>query len=1068
MSSAGLQGPRIEPEVAKPHETVLVELAFANHGPGALVGATLAFVCDDGARVCPGSLSINGTSGQGEQLAIPAVEEGGTVRARCALDILGSARDCVRVFVRISFVDGTYLESDVSHVMVQAVPVLTARAEASFSEDQVLVCSFTVRNDGGAVGSRVLVRSELIRDVGGPIAVITPVADVAPGTDTTLEVRIPLSDVAGCAVLALKESEVWCADEIAARIDRLMIEFPTSKADDVRLELRPVGGTGIMHPGDVIEVEAFLRNSAIEPLADIPVTFRIPHEVTYIRESLRVNGRPVVGEADPNGEVRVSIQRVPACAIARASCMVAVRDTIDGEVGFEVRCGGRIVRGSLANRQIVEFAAEEVLIEGELPDELGRPRFAVLLSNTGTVAASAELRAQSSYVTWASEQGERAISLDAENGALEAIVRIGVLEPGERRRVIGCVEMAALYDDPHMAIGMVLHVAGLEPVPIGSYRMDGYGTALFGESAIVARCKDAWRFNQIRPLTFVLSNGGFEEARDVCVRLQLPDDIMVDEVLGALYVDGVLMYDHIPAGGVHGAVVRARFIGQPGGPEERTIGGLVEWNEGEQKLSPLSLRVFAEAYLTDACVELYPGLAGETIVRARVRNGGDGCAHAVRILCPDTSAYVANSTSCNGVTPDEQLATAAPVRDGLVIGDVEAGQWLSVEWRTRVPAIELLGLRVIFMVGDDQQRIEAAGALVTAGRPQLVSLDEGERAPVETMNVEEPPELPIPTDLPPWMIIESKEPDVEIDGGSFETSAAKPEAANSQPTTEPGDEQGAFATRAEVVEEAPRTTTFNDDPPDEKLAAFNAVVAELNSEPAQSAFQASPRSEIVLPASATPSIEVLLTTEWNEQRQQTLAVGLSQLSVAKQPGWARHLIALRLFLPSTVRCGSAGNAADETVEGFKDARRRWAGALRIPRLWMCFEDFVPSEGWFSQCGDAAVAQTLHLAYSRATSVILEGVADEEQEVYRATVSLSSGKSIGWWYAALPQLCIAPQTNEPYARATRDYLASAREFLGAFETVSDEDVMEQVTGANNAALDIAMGDIVDALKERVAG
>jgi len=774
-------------------------------------------------------------------------------------------------------------------------------------------------------------------------------------------------------------------------------------------------------PGQRVRVTVHLRNAGTARARDVRVRVKLPEGFAYSAGSRAIDGAPAVdrgrdpglfqlGDVEPGRSVEVALAGVVASPIAHGT-----------ELPIEARAewskGHRAFSRTLTVRSAAAFPAAFNRIDREGPRRLAPgdvAAFTVHVENMGTdVATDArlELDADPGYEALKVTGGDGEVAVDD-----DGVVRLDALEPNTPRTLRIETRVAPTVDDQtQLRVRATLKTAKLGEIELGSAQHTIASRPRFSaaSSKLIAESSDVLRPNRTAACRLTVHNEGTDRGKDVRVRLQLPEELRLESVDGAVPDAESVVFGEVPAQETREATVHLRLLGIAASDDVLEVGArLVGSNVVPLSLEPIQLATHAEpafdegAALTSQPTEAVD--AGEEVLYTlALRNTGDGVAHRInaRIDPPTNTVYAPGSTTVNGVPLLDNAGTSPLLTPGgLTLGEVGSG----VEMIARLAVIVNTPL-------PPGTAIETRARITWDDAPEMI-------VRAEPLRVRSAHALPIVDPALPFSVLDA---------------AAAPSRANGRPRAlAPGEVD------VEYIELPPGSPVLNALstphaealPPSPTTAEDDEVTATADADPnvilSLSKDEPQPSSSATIP----------LALNLPEDRLQWTARYLAEAGGARL---IAHLMVIRALFPDTASDATSNAALKRYAGVLNELADRLFVKMRLPNSELVHGDLETDKARAAlnallaalrtasaaAPGDHAVAAGLRLT----TDVDRAAVEAIARELPRAPL----GTAAPWSAAAMLIATTLHRDGEPVADFTRYRDALART-LASFATLSTAD------------------------------
>jgi uncharacterized repeat protein (TIGR01451 family) len=455
-----------------------------------------------------------------------------------------------------------------------------------------------------------------------------------------------------------------------------------------------------LEPGESVRIVLYATNDGTASARKLSLRIELPDGMVYTAGSLAIDGAPTpdrdampdairLGDLEPGRSVELALSAIVHAPIAdnQELRLAATVAWSKGQRKFE-----RIARARSAPRFPLTFNK----IERETQHRVlpGDPiAFTIALLNMGTdVATGARLQ----LIVDEGIERLRVFERDAEIAAgADGTIGLEPLEPGVSRslRVEGNVA-GTIEDQTQLRLHATLLTAQVARIDLGApVHVVDSRPRFATTSSLLAACSDeALRFRRASLFRLTLVNEGTDNARDVRVALDLPEELEFESVDDATRDGNAVVFGDIPAGQRREAVLHIRLVGIAPGDEPLTLAGHVSGlNVVPFGLNAIELATHAEASFTQATLSAQPAEtvdAGAQIAYTLVLpNSGDGIAKLLttRVSSLTNGVYAQGTTTVNGIALQDRAGTSLLFGDdGLRLADVGPAIEVIVSWRTIV------------------------------------------------------------------------------------------------------------------------------------------------------------------------------------------------------------------------------------------------------------------------------------------------------------------------------------------------------------------------------------------------
>ena len=455
-------------------------------------------------------------------------------------------------------------------------------------------------------------------------------------------------------------------------------------------------------PGQHIRAAVRLKNAGTARAHNVRIKISLPNGLQFCPGSRTIdgasaggdkeNGSFVIGELEPHRTIEIALH-----GVVRSPAEDGTKLALSARIEWAKET--RVFNRALVIRSAPAFPRSFNYIQRESAPRLSpgdSATFTIALRNAGTdVAEDARihLEADAGLERLQVFESGKEIALGD-----DLTVHLDELAPSTGRTLRIESRLAdILEDDSYLRLRATLHAGQLAPVDLGStgYLVSSRPRFSTAKSGLAVDGTNVVRLHSVTPCKLKLCNEGTDRARDVRVRLQLPDDISLDRVDLAGRDGEFIVIGDIAARQTREVTLFLRPVGPVRHGESVEIPARVTgYNVVPLSLEPLVLSTRAEpsfiegATLTAAPVEVVD--TGAPIVYTLwLRNAGDGVAKrlAIRFDAPSNTTYAPGSTSINDVTLLD-FAGSSPLltQKGMTLGDVTVGAEIVIRMQVIVNA----------------------------------------------------------------------------------------------------------------------------------------------------------------------------------------------------------------------------------------------------------------------------------------------------------------------------------------------------------------------------------------------
>jgi uncharacterized repeat protein (TIGR01451 family) len=453
--------------------------------------------------------------------------------------------------------------------------------------------------------------------------------------------------------------------------------------------------------GQRMRIVLHARNIGTARARKVTLRIVLPPGIAYTPASLTIDGAPspdggsipdaiALGDLEPGRSVELAMTGVVQTPIPdghelRLSAIVAWSK------------GQRKFERSIVARSGARFPATFNRIERETPRRVepgDAIAYTIALENMGSDVAT-EVRL---HVTC--DPGIERVRIHDRDTEValgdDGTIGLDTLEPGAARRLRIDARVAGVIEDQtNLRVHATLRTAGLEPIELGAPLHVVASRPRFtpATSQLTVEGDEVLRPNRTSTCRVSLANEGTDRGRDVCVVLQLPDELRLERVDDATHDGNTVLFGDIPAGETREALLHLRLVGIVSHGDVLTIaaraGGL---NVVPFALRPIELSTHAEAAFAEgAILASQPAetidAGAELTYTLSLRNSGDGAAKRLvaRVATLEHAVYAPGSTTVNGISLQDFAGTSPLMSEsGLTLADVGAGVEVIARWRVIV------------------------------------------------------------------------------------------------------------------------------------------------------------------------------------------------------------------------------------------------------------------------------------------------------------------------------------------------------------------------------------------------
>lgn len=642
-----------------------------------------------------------------------AIENGTTIELQAAVasfELAPVGSNIVRLIAR----SRPQLENALTGIAIEArsEPVPGAEAQItvrlhnageSSARDVVVVAPIPEHTSYVPNSARVNGR-EIERDLGLPFdrvyaPIVTPALAASASTTLVYRVRIdsPLDDgtiISARASVASQETAAFDL-EAASLVVRSAPDF-----DDDRTTFT-VEPTHDVRPGQRVVLALAAYNAGSAAAENVTASFELPDALIPIRGATQIDGRPLreakkkdglvfeLGRIDADERVDVRCEAIVTAPLADGSTILinaALAWEPSGEQS-ERRFDRNITVHSQPalspRRNTIERTSSEVVRPGEEVEAT------ITIGNDGSAAATdvvLHLRLDPALDEVRVSEKNGRITIDGDTAEL------GTLDAYAQRRFVVRARVRAPYADrSELRMGVSVHTRELGETTLGDllWRVDSHPAFSPQSSRMHLESDEMLRPNQLADVAVRITNVGSDVAHNVRVRLYVSPEARLETVDGATREKSKLVFGEIAPGHTAEARLGLRLLRSLAKEFPVTVDAVLTSDAMlPVPLERLTIVTTAEPDFSVGTLRSEPidvVDVGETIEWVlHVRNGGDGPARRVQILCnqPESLIYVPNSTTVNDVPiRDVGALSALASGRGIVLNDVDPGVEATIRFR---------------------------------------------------------------------------------------------------------------------------------------------------------------------------------------------------------------------------------------------------------------------------------------------------------------------------------------------------------------------------------------------------
>jgi uncharacterized repeat protein (TIGR01451 family) len=722
----------------EPGMTVRATFTFRNQGGAPASGVRVRFNIPDGLVYLVGTGQLDGTDLDDEQGNSPllsrsgahigdvapgeerrieisysvagAIENGTTIELQAAVasfEVSPVGSNVVRLIAR----SRPQLNNALTRVTIEArsepvpgaeaqITVRVHNAGESSAHDVVIVAPIPEHTRYVPNSARVNGR-DIERELGvpfdrayAPIVTSTLAASASAALVYRVQIASPLPDatpIVARAQIASQETPAFSLEDASL----VACSLPDFEDDRTTFTADPAHD---VHPGQRVVLTLSAFNAGTAAAESVTVSLDVPDVLIPVRGSTTIDGRPV-RETRKKDALQFDLGRVDAEERVELRCEAVLMSPLpDGAsiqvaavLGWEPGTQRRFERSlvvrsepSLSTRRnSIARAHGEVVKPGEEVEAT------IVLANDGSAATTdtvLHLRVDPALEEVRLTEKTARITLDGDT------CEIGNVEPyGQRRFVIRARVRSPYADRSEVRIGASVHTRELGESPLGEaiWRIDSHPSFSSQSSRLHLESDEVLRPNQLANVAMSITNIGSDVAHNVRIRLYVSPEARLESVDGATREKSKLVFGEIAPGTTVQARLGLRLLRSLAKEYPVTVDAVLTADAMlPVPLDRLTIVTTAEPDFSVGSLRSEPVdvvEAGETIEWVlHVRNGGDGPARRVRIVCaqPDSLIYVPNSTTVNDVPIRDVGAFGAIASErGIVINDIDPGVEATIRFR---------------------------------------------------------------------------------------------------------------------------------------------------------------------------------------------------------------------------------------------------------------------------------------------------------------------------------------------------------------------------------------------------
>jgi len=725
----------------EPGMTVRATFAFANQGGAPASGVRVRFNLPDGLVYLVGTGQLDGDDlddeagnspllsrsgahigdvAPGEERRIEiaysvagAIENGTTIELQAAVasfEVPPVGSNIVRLIAR----SRPLLENALTGIAIEArsepvpgaeasVTVRLHNAGESSARDVVVVAPIPEHTTYIPNSARVNGR-EIERELGLPFdrayaPIVTPALAASASTTLVYRVRIdsPLADGTPIVASGSVASQETAGFELepASLVVRSTADF---EDDRTTFTVEPAHD---VRPGQRVVLLLTAFNAGSASADNVTATLELPDALIPVRGAARIDGRPLrevkkketltydLGHVDSEEQVELRCEAVLATPLADGVILdIGAKiawEAAQGsnERGFERTIAVHSEPALPARRNAIERSGGEIVKPGEEIEAT------ILVANDGSAHATdvvLHLRVDPALDELRLTEKNSRLTIDGDTAEL------GAIDPYTQRRLTLRARVRTPYADrSELRVGASVHSRELGETPFGdvTWRVDSHPAFSPQSSDLELESEEILRPNQLADVAVRIANVGTDVAHNVRVRLYVSPEARLETVDGATREKSKLVFGEIAPGATAEARLGLRLLRSLAREYPVTVDAVLTADAMlPVPLERLTIATTAEpdfsvGTLRSESIDVVD--VGETIDWVlHVRNGGDGPARRVQILCaqPPSLIYVPNSTTVNDVPIRDVGALSALASErGIVLNDVDPGVEATIRFR---------------------------------------------------------------------------------------------------------------------------------------------------------------------------------------------------------------------------------------------------------------------------------------------------------------------------------------------------------------------------------------------------
>ncbi|HVA26724.1 MAG TPA: hypothetical protein VNF68_00985 [Candidatus Baltobacteraceae bacterium] len=726
----------------EPGMTVRATFTFCNQGGASASGVRVRFNLPDGLVYLVGTGQLDGDDlddeagnspllarsgahigdvAPGEERRIEisysvagAIENGTTIELQAAVaafEVAPVGSNIVRLIAR----SRPLLENALTGIAIEArsepvpgaeasVTVRLHNAGESSARDVVVVAPIPEHTTYVPNSARVNGR-EIERELGLPFdrayaPIVTPALAASASTTLVYRVRVdsPLPDgtpIVASAHVASQETAAF-ALEPASLVVRSAADF---EDDRTTFTVEPAHD---VRPGQRVVLALTAFNAGSAAADNVTATLELPDALIPVRGAARIDGRPLrevkkketlsfdLGHVDAQEQVELRCEAMLASPLVDGANLeigatIAWEPTHGGanERRFERTIAVHSEPALPGRRNAIARSGGEVVKPGEEIEAT------IVVANDGSAPATdvvLHLRVDPALDELRLTEKNARVTIDGDTADLGSIDAYA-----QRRFTLRARVRTPYADRSELRVGASVHSRELGETPFGdvTWRVDSHPTFSPQSSQMQLESEEILRPNQLADVAVRVTNVGTDLAHNVRVRLYVSPEARLETVDGATREKSKLVFGEIAPGATAEARLGLRLLRSLAREYPVTVDAVLTADAMlPVPLARLTIATTAEPDFSVGTLRSEPidvVDVGETIEWVlHVRNGGDGPARRVQILCaqPSSLIYVPNSTTVNDVPIRDigALSALAGAR-GIVLNDVDPGVEATIRFR---------------------------------------------------------------------------------------------------------------------------------------------------------------------------------------------------------------------------------------------------------------------------------------------------------------------------------------------------------------------------------------------------